>query len=555
MNVWPLIQRELQVGARRRSTQWLRVAVAAAATIVGAIYIPMIGRTAMMTPGMYLFLVLVWMAFGITGLFGVFFASDVISGERREGTLGLLFLTRLNGFDVVLGKLFSTSLRATFSLMAAVPVLALPILLGGVTFKAYAHAALVLGNTLFLSVSIGLLVSSFNREPVRAVMGTLLLVLALVGGVFLIDVARAGFNSSLFEPGFSYLSPAFTLHQGVGSSSGSIWLGLGTQHAMAWMFLAIAAWKTGRHTEKIQEKAKARRLRWILSPPDSPSARSLRAHHPVQWLVSHRSRGPTIVALIACVTVGITLAYRSNNAGDEFWIAITSSIVSAVTALFSFVLFIWMTVDAIRRIGDSRTSGALELLLATPLTDREIVSGFWHGIVRVFRIPVVVLLILQIIGLGLTILNWNNIMADTTNSFHNWDYALGQMVGGLSTLLNTIALCGAVIWVGMWLGLKSGSTTASAALTYVMVVIVPGLFIAIGVNVLFFAVQLASGSSMMWINPVASGCARLVVNVTFIIWARRQLIHHFREAANGTLRRHYFKNRVKNPGNPPPLTA
>ena len=212
MKVWPLIHRELLVGARRRSTQWIRVAVALIATIIGAIYIPIVSTGITMSPGNGLFLVLIWLGFGVSGLFGVFFAADVISSERREGTLGLLFLTRLRSFDVVLGKLFSTALRAAFSLLAAAPVMALPLLLGGVTFESYWQAALVLANTLFVSVAMGLMVSSFNRNPVRAVLGTLFCVMGLAGATFVIDgLLMDFFDERQFVPRTCYASPAFAL--------------------------------------------------------------------------------------------------------------------------------------------------------------------------------------------------------------------------------------------------------------------------------------------------------------------------------------------------------
>ena len=65
-------------------------------------------------------------------LSGVWFTADCLSEEKREGTLGLLFLTDLKGYDVVLGKLVATSLNGLYAVLAAVPILALPLLMGGV---------------------------------------------------------------------------------------------------------------------------------------------------------------------------------------------------------------------------------------------------------------------------------------------------------------------------------------------------------------------------------------------------------------------------------------
>ena len=66
-------------------------------------------------------------------LTGVRYTSDCLSEERREGTLGLLFLTDLNGWDIVAGKIAGRALRAVYNLLAVFPILALTLFLGGVT--------------------------------------------------------------------------------------------------------------------------------------------------------------------------------------------------------------------------------------------------------------------------------------------------------------------------------------------------------------------------------------------------------------------------------------
>jgi hypothetical protein len=58
--------------------------------------------------------------------------ADCISSEKREGTLGLLFLTDLKGYSVILGKMLATSLNSFYALTAIFPVLAIPLLLGGI---------------------------------------------------------------------------------------------------------------------------------------------------------------------------------------------------------------------------------------------------------------------------------------------------------------------------------------------------------------------------------------------------------------------------------------
>ena len=72
-----------------------------------------------------------WFCFVIASLAGLFLTSDTLSEEKREGTLGLLFLTDLRGYDVVFGKLISHSTQALYGLLAAFPILGLTLLIGG----------------------------------------------------------------------------------------------------------------------------------------------------------------------------------------------------------------------------------------------------------------------------------------------------------------------------------------------------------------------------------------------------------------------------------------
>src|SRR5206468_11141109 len=85
--------------------------------------------------------------------------AEAFAREKREDTLGLLFLTPLKPRDLVLGKLASSALGGFYRFVAIVPVLALPMLGGGVTFGDFARLVLVLSNLAFFSAALGLYVS------------------------------------------------------------------------------------------------------------------------------------------------------------------------------------------------------------------------------------------------------------------------------------------------------------------------------------------------------------------------------------------------------------
>jgi hypothetical protein len=86
----------------------------------------------------------------LTLLYCLFLAAgrtaDCIGVERGEGTLGLLFLTNLNSAEIIAGKLCSSALASVYGLMAIFPMLALPLLMGGVTIGQFALTVLALLN-------------------------------------------------------------------------------------------------------------------------------------------------------------------------------------------------------------------------------------------------------------------------------------------------------------------------------------------------------------------------------------------------------------------------
>src|SRR5437879_1013564 len=182
MRFLPVVERELRMAARRRSTYGLRllVALAAFSLTFWMCTLPARGQPPAEL-GKSLFAVLTILGFGYCLLIGPFLTTDSISSEKREGTLGLLFLTDLNCFDVVLGKWAATSLAGFYGLLAVLPVLGIPLLLGGVTPGEYGRVALAVVNAILFSLTAGMFVSAVSRDQTKAILGSLILVLALSG--------------------------------------------------------------------------------------------------------------------------------------------------------------------------------------------------------------------------------------------------------------------------------------------------------------------------------------------------------------------------------------
>ena len=124
MNPFPIVGRELLVASRRRETQLIRF-VSATLALVALVFLYVTMRANDMPPHQVSPLLFGWIAgisFFFCNLAGVRLTADTLSEEKRNGTLGLLFLTNLRGLDVVLGKMSANSLQAVFGLMAVAPV-------------------------------------------------------------------------------------------------------------------------------------------------------------------------------------------------------------------------------------------------------------------------------------------------------------------------------------------------------------------------------------------------------------------------------------------------
>src|ERR1019366_2533039 len=156
MTLLPIVERELRVAARRSGIYRNRFLMPALLLLIVAgqmVFMPVPSSAAGM--GRMVYDTLSYLAFVICVLEGVRQTADCLSEEKREGTLGLLFLTDLNGYDVILGKLAATSLASIQSLLAMVPILGCALFVGGVTPGEIFRIALALTSLLFFSLAAG----------------------------------------------------------------------------------------------------------------------------------------------------------------------------------------------------------------------------------------------------------------------------------------------------------------------------------------------------------------------------------------------------------------
>ena len=175
MTFLPIVTRELMIAARRSSTYNTRCLVAGVviAVSLGAIFAGAAGILPLAASGSNLFYLLAVSGYIFLVGEGSLGTADCLSREKRDGTLGLLFLTSLHGFDVILGKMTATSIRLAYGLFAAIPAPAMAFVIGGIGLGDFFGMILAQLDAMFLAMSIGIFVSSMTVDHRKSVTGAL----------------------------------------------------------------------------------------------------------------------------------------------------------------------------------------------------------------------------------------------------------------------------------------------------------------------------------------------------------------------------------------------
>lgn len=395
-----MIVRELRAESRNLFNYWSRI-IAASVVITVFIIVMLDQRLNPAQLGARLFYMLTtWLFFSIIALVPVL-TADCISREKREGTLGLLFLTPLTANEIVLGKSLIHMLRAVTLVLAALPIISLPFLLGGVTGEGIVRAVILNVSGLLVALAAGMCASIRNTEWVRAAV-----------------------TAELFALGFAFIlvRSHYVLQIGI-----------------ALVFFVVTLANAGRRLED----------RWQMecTEPPQPSwvkifsnsnfwqsvfrwnkSRTL-DRNPIAWLQEYSwtarltKWGWLLAILVSEVYFTVASLFRYSFFTAQIRIATVLAVGVAFSAAWSFQR--------------DRQSGALELLLVTPLQAPQLVLGriwgiwchffpalamlFFLWIYAPYRLPwsqvswivffAITFLTLPVIGLAFSLARWNFFIA------------------------------------------------------------------------------------------------------------------------------------------------
>ena len=457
----PIIERELRVRARRRAGYWTRFGVALGGVLIclpQLLFSGPFGATGTFGKGMFDGIVA---AAFLLSCGACLLTAEAITTEQKEGTLGLLFLTRVKALDVLLGKLGSVGLTSLCGLLAFVPIMMIPILAGGVTGGEAFRKGLALFTMLCLALAVGLWAATSSRKSgvARNAVGALLLV---------VFVPFCFWQLSSLELKFlGVLSPLVALICAgdfpYRSASGWYWTSLLGGNALACLALCAAGLRLRRVTEPEADvqppqpvpftlfgKKVAPRLRWT-SRQDEAS--------PVAWLVR---RQPGVkarlwaAALLALLYQGASLfwyrLFGRGAGGSPMSLWVSGFAISAIGS----ALMAWATS---RFFLEGRRTAAFEVLLTTPVGARSVVAEQWKALQRLLRWPVLLMLLPSVLQLVMLMNRVSGSSSRWVMSGYELQYAVSLAIGTVGLLLHVAALC----WLGLWFGLKARGQAGAIA--------------------------------------------------------------------------------------------
>jgi len=518
--VLPMVGRELRVASRRSSTYWARFRVVLAGMIpVTALSTGMITAAPALRLGQVIFQVLALLAF-LFALFGsVRLTADALSAEKRDGTLGFLFLTDLRAYDVVLGKLAATSLGALYALVALLPVLAIPIMWGGVSVGDFLRLAAVLLNTLFFSLTLSMLVSALCWQE-RTAVGVAVLLLAGVGvglplvALMTLNWGTAGLASVLWlaSPAYGCLHVPDALY---GVAPGEFWFSFALVHAQGWILLALCCRVLPRvWQERPPEKARLRWRewsRWWLMG-NAASRASFRTRllekNPIYWFGSRERRVawyPWIFLGAMTMIVAACLMLMTQIEIVLIWLW-------GLSAFFKH----WVTTQACVAFAADRDKGAMELLLSTSLGVKEMLRGHDLALRRQFLLPVLLVVVLQVSTLSVT----------ARRSTIDPSVSVWLLLGVVVFVVDLFSWR----WLGWWMGAVSKNFSHALATTYLRVLILPML--PFGLLLVVCHVADVPGEITEGMAMLAYLVLSVAIDVVYARWARRHLLMDLRAVAS-----------------------
>jgi ABC-type transport system involved in multi-copper enzyme maturation permease subunit len=504
----PVFDKELRVASRQRKYYVLRFVYVCLLVLVtvqfwfavvrvggGASGVVQVSRLG--TAGQTIIATIIGFQF-ITGqLLAAVLLSDAISSEIRRRTLEGLLVTPIGALHIVLGKLLSKLLQLVLLLAISLPVLAVVRVFGGVPWDyVVAGLCITLSGSVFAG-SLSLFCSIRQRHAYQAVLVVALWYLVIWGLVPmpLMSFPAAGYLSyqtvafvlSLTNPCLTLFARTQEIFRGPSGATASAPLLL---HCLT--ILALAALILALSVRRVRKTVVAHRTGSLRAETIHHAAnehgvirRFRQAGEPIR-----RVKGAPVVWKDLCTP--LFQARRQVLFHAVLWIGVAGFVLVAVfffgprmhgsffipIVILQWLFIIRLGVAAAGSITREKEAGTWPILLATPLSDHEIVKG---KLIAAFRRNVP--LLIPLAGLYL----FAALVAPPR-------YELGGLVLVLSVAVSLLGSVVFLLGVGMYLSTRL-KTTAGAVASTLALYFVPKLFCCGVPGPLFLLAPAGSGAS------------------------------------------------------------
>jgi hypothetical protein len=370
--------------------------------------------------GGWMFLLLSPLQLLVLSSFAAVGSAASVAQEKDRRTLILLLMTRLSGFEVVVGKLTATLLGPLGMLLAALPLFLVLPLLGGVSPRQVLSVFVVTASTVILAGAVGTVMGLWREKTFQAIAMTVLALLMMLG---LGEIAIA--SGTLSEVVRLAVSPVRALSAAASplaslsasTSAGVIAFTVVTLGLSALVLLVgilrVRIWNPSREVRmKVPEAETSQELE-AQATPSSWKVRAPREvwSNPILWReVRTWAYGRKVVliriafALLFLLGFAVILGQIQDGTAFEPAARIGRALPAATlpVAAIGVVSLVLINALAVNAVTGERDGLALDLLLVTDLKPSEFVFGKLWGVLYVGKelilLPMALIVFLAVNG-------------------------------------------------------------------------------------------------------------------------------------------------------------
>jgi ABC-type transport system involved in multi-copper enzyme maturation permease subunit len=457
--------------------------------------------------------------------FAALLTTAAVAQEKDRKTLDLLLLTRMTNSELVLGKWLASSLSVFVLIAAAVPLLMLLALLGGVSYGQIFRVVGVTFASAILAGSLGSTIALWRERTFQSLALTaLLLVMWLIAGETIASgqLGRGwlGMSAEQWATALSPLRAILVAIQPLQEVTPRLaWCGgvvnlfmlLALAAAVAlnlWAIARVRVWNPSQEAQPRMTDEQAEKLAAEAAPQAPKSSKEV-WDNPILWReICTWAYGKKIVVVriaylvIFAISAAALMGQLGSDSGRQN--AMLPELAKPLVPLMVIGLIL-VNALAVTSLTNERDLRALDLLLVTDLSPKEIIYGKLGGVFynskEMILLPIALSVLLwwtdyltteNLVFLVISFLVMN-IFAAVLGIHCGMTYGVSQTAVGVSLSTVLFLLLGIGVCMRMMMAFQNSFTHQLQAFIAFMVCGGAGMFYALGIRNPSRALALASG--------------------------------------------------------------